>query len=359
MKGKNFVYLNNLVSLKLRLNRLLIFIFLISAILFTACGGDSAERSLYVCGLGDRNGDGEINLDDGYSAVYALTINEDEVSYKAISDAKFHHSRVTVAPDGTKLLFQSTRKDLNKDGFISLTDDGQGLYVTDPSGKREVELEYLEDDIFTSILWSRDSSQVAYMTMKNLVWFVSDADGSDQEQIDLKNFTDEESDAFSRWISPDGLLRVWPDLEGGFIVVDISLDQEDALAEPPLTDQFVEYNFISWSPDSTRLLLSVPEDDLSPAESAGPPPNTLYMINADGSGLKRITDRGVAGGLSGYDAVWSPEGEQIAYLSAWTDENGDGFLERGNYRLILINADGSGERELITDELRLGSCLSW
>ena len=84
-----------------------------------------------------------------------------------------------------------------------------------------------------------------------------------------------------------------------------------------------------------------------------PPPQTLYVINADGSGLKRITDRGAAGVLSGWESAWSPDGEQVAYLNVWADEDSDGFIDRGDIRLMLVNADGTGERVLISDELRL------
>jgi Tol biopolymer transport system component len=353
MPIKIFIKFINPRGARLRKIVMLTFLMLSAGILLAACGGGS--RPLFICGLEDNNGDGEINYDDGLTTIYAVTVKEDDLSFEAISDPQFDHSRVMVAPDGGKILFQSTRHDLNDDGYMSFDDDGQGLYVAKPNGKNEVELAYLEDDFFTLIFWSRDSSRIAYMTMDHLVWFVQDDDGSDQEEIDYKDFTDDEIEAFSRWISPDETKRVWPDLEDGYIVVDASLDQEDALEEPSLTDQFNFYSFIGWSPDSTRLLLSVPEEELMESEGAGPPPGTLYVINADGSGLKRITDRGITGQY----AVWSPDGEQVAYFSLWVDEDGDGMLERGEIRLMLVNADGTGDRVLIEDGLRLASCLSW
>jgi TolB protein len=53
----------------------------------------------------------------------------------------------------------------------------------------------------------------------------------------------------------------------------------------------------------------------------------LYVINADGSGLRRLTD--------GVDPVWSPDGKQIAF-TRWRDPRG----------VWVMNADGSGARLL-------------
>jgi len=50
----------------------------------------------------------------------------------------------------------------------------------------------------------------------------------------------------------------------------------------------------------------------------------IYVMNADGSGLRRVTDGG--------DPIWSPDGQQIAFVR-WREPRG----------VWVINADGSGE----------------
>lgn len=54
----------------------------------------------------------------------------------------------------------------------------------------------------------------------------------------------------------------------------------------------------------------------------------IYLINANGSGLCRLTD--------GLDPAWSPDGTRIAF-TRW----------RSPWGVYLINADGSGERRLV------------
>jgi len=57
------------------------------------------------------------------------------------------------------------------------------------------------------------------------------------------------------------------------------------------------------------------------------------VINADGSGLKRVTTS------SGEYPAWSPDGSRIAFASA----------RAGNYDIYVMNADGSAQTQLTTD----------
>jgi Tol biopolymer transport system component len=63
-------------------------------------------------------------------------------------------------------------------------------------------------------------------------------------------------------------------------------------------------------------------------------PGDIFTVNADGSGLRRLTF-----GLDASSPSWSPDGKRLAYLRTdW----------RHNYAtdLWLMNADGSGQRRL-------------
>ncbi len=78
----------------------------------------------------------------------------------------------------------------------------------------------------------------------------------------------------------------------------------------------------AYSPDGSRIAFTVTENA-----------NTdLYLINADGSGLKRLTS------TPSIDTspTWSPDGNRIAFVSD----------RHGNPQIFVMNADGSGVERL-------------
>lgn len=83
----------------------------------------------------------------------------------------------------------------------------------------------------------------------------------------------------------------------------------------------------TWSPAGDRLAFTTEQvvfDD--PA---------MYVVNRDGSGLRRITPRR----LEPSDPAWSRDGEWIAFIGS--------PLEGGVRRLYLVRPDGKDLRRLI------------
>ncbi|GEM_PF-2772424 len=115
--------------------------------------------------------------------------------------------------------------------------------------------------------------------------------------------------AFSRGgtlhtLTPDGQVRTLPgDGQGGF------------------------FGKSAWSPDGTRLAFAH-----APAASA---PSEIYVANADGTGMTRLTQTG------GNDApAWLPDGKRIVFQGM---EPGAAFGS-----LFVMNADGTGMARLAT-----------
>ena len=85
------------------------------------------------------------------------------------------------------------------------------------------------------------------------------------------------------------------------------------------------YNAV-WSPDSQRIAFICP---------VGNNPNSICLMNADGSNLKVLKQDSWV-----QDVVWSPDGKKFAFLK----------LGRDNPSLYVMNVDGSGLQRLTLNE---------
>jgi Tol biopolymer transport system component len=81
----------------------------------------------------------------------------------------------------------------------------------------------------------------------------------------------------------------------------------------------------AWSPDGTRIAF----------ESAVDGKRSIWVMQADGQGLRRLTDGG-PGGRSDASPTWSPDSTQIAFMS---DRD-------GNDEIYVVGLDGQGVRRL-------------
>lgn len=101
----------------------------------------------------------------------------------------------------------------------------------------------------------------------------------------------------------------------------LDISHESKFPKPiKITD--VQDKYPGLSPDGTKILF----------QSNRSQNWQLFVINYDGSGLKRITDNS----SNDIHACWSPDGNEIAFVS---DRD-------GNREIYLMNADGSNQRNV-------------
>jgi TolB protein len=154
---------------------------------------------------------------------------------------------------------------------------GYHHYIVDGNGSNPRRYEF---DPFTSF-WSPDGSHVGSTQHGPDRVIVSDADGSVMHEL----------------TAPAGSLRL-----------------------PPRVLPIVSTDYDPWSPNGRQLVVE------HRFTSDGSPQFELAAIEADGSGMRRLTD------LSGNFNGWSAGGDRIAFT----------YFASGEYSVFVVNADGTG-----------------
>ena len=188
------------------------------------------------------------------------------------------------SPDGRRIAFNRA----SVDGDIESSKTF--IYVINADGTGEARL--AEGGFPT---WSPDGNRIAFIAGQESEWdvYVMNADGSGQTKLS----------------AGDGM---------------------NVFGDP-----LVGFKPNPWSPDGKRLAFN--RATFEPGEAEGQMDVTLelYVVNADGSGQKRLADK--LGGFAG----WSPDGKKLLIMSTTSTGSGEGF------RLYVIGADGSGEKVLV------------
>ena len=335
--------------------------------------------------LGDVNGDGVLNLADAWligtyaydpsAAGLPAGIGEPATGgglvggFDAPTRLTDHESadyQPSWSPDGTQLVFQSTRdgetdiyvmgadgsnptrlteEDYNgspswspdgtKIAFSSGNDDGIAIFVMGSDGSAPTRLTYRGNNGSPS--WSPDGARIAFAATPtpsaNLEIYVMGSDGSN-----LTRLTEEGWNDSPVW-SPDGSKIAFVSNRGTGEVdtFDIYAMGSDGSSPTRLTDTG-DNRSPSWSPDGARIAFQSTHDGET----------DIYVMGSDGSDATRLTDTG-----NNRSPSWSPDGTRIAFLSTH-DGNWDiyvAMLEEGSDASVAVvdmfSLPGGAEMEFV------------
>jgi TolB protein len=148
--------------------------------------------------------------------------------------------------------------------------------------------------------------------------YISDYDGANQRRVTVTLGLND----FPVW-SADGRSLAYTSWRQGYMTIFVSHIYETGPPTTPAGGGWKTQNYLAaWSPDGSKIAFTSSRDGNA----------ELYIMNADGSGVRRLTNNPAAD----VTPTWSPTGAQLAFVSDRT----------GSPQIYLINADGTGLRRI-------------
>jgi len=254
------------------------------------------------------------------------------------------------SPDGTKLIFQSTRPPYGCDQIFSMNTDGGDVKLLN-SGKGRTTCGFFFPNgkryLYASTHLAGDACPPAPDRSQGYVWpiyssyeiFSANLDGSGLKRLTKNPGYDAEGT-----IAPDGKKIVFTSMRSGDL--DIYTMNADGSGTKRLTKEkgYDGGPFFSWDGKTIvyRAYHPKTQEELKEYEALlkqnliKPTRAEIFMMAADGSNKQQITDNGAAN----WAPFLHPNNRQIIFSSNLHDP------ERRSFSLYKINVDGSGMERL-------------
>ncbi|MBK6794147.1 MAG: PD40 domain-containing protein [Anaerolineales bacterium] len=247
--------------------------------------------------------------------VYRLDGVEGQPGFKLynLSQDEAVDSRPSRAPNDSWVVFQS-----NRDGNVE-------LYYTDLLGSGEATRLTETQSNNTNPMYAPDAQTVAFQSDRNGSFDLFTIDQQSGEETQL---TSDPADDVNAFYSPDVEKLVFQSNRNGNW--DLFVLNVETGTEFQLTNSTADETFPAWSSNGKQIAFILDEGGVT----------DLYVIDLDGRNLRRLTTDGKT-----VNAVWSPEGDRIAYQSE-RDGNLDiysfDFRDDKEYRVTDYDGRDSG-----------------
>lgn len=218
--------------------------------------------------------------------IYRLDGIEGQPGFKLYNLSKDEavDSRPSRAPNDSWVVFQSDRNGNVELYYTDLLGSGEAIRLTETQSNN------------TNPMYGPDSQTVVYQSDRNgrFDLFTIDQQTGEETQI-----TSNPADDINPFFSPDIEKLIFQSNRNGNW--DIYILDVETLTEKRLTNSPEDEIFPAWSPNG-KLIAYIVQDENGNTD--------LYAMNLDTGQVKRVTTDGKT-----INAVWSPEGDRIAYQS--------------------------------------------
>jgi Tol biopolymer transport system component len=198
-------------------------------------------------------------------------------------------------PNGYRRKLGSWSPDGSK--FAHDRNDDTGIFIWDLNGRVTAFQESGEGLVFRQPFWSTNGEYIAYQIEPVAQWNIpADVPGTYIESLDHSYKSRISPEEVSVDWSPDGQSLLFSD-------GDIYIAMSNGANPSKLTHDTAGYAYPTWSPDG--LLIAFLRLDGSY--------NELYIMNADGSGIRKVAALDFRNSYAMFNYTWLPSGRYILY----------------------------------------------